>query len=316
MTRKRRRITKTKKKRSKVLKLQTKDRVVLEGFKPMSCSPAVKEGSVSSHSCMTPTILEVIRKSYNETNRENPITTTNPLQIWYELRKRNADCKTEDCWLKNMKDKALQKQIKQFVFAPSQPPEWKSNPREWLSNIDIEQVMKQYMVAYPRFEFIGPTFVDFREKKKANNQCVSQPLCDFSLADCRARNIDCVGIIFNLSKYTDDEGTHWVSMFIDIKHNFIFYLDSGGDTPPKSIDTFAKDIQAQGTDMIYVKNKQQHQFGATECGMYSLFFIITMLTGKVGDEILTTSKDKIDFFKQQRIPDTYVANLRPEYFNP
>jgi hypothetical protein len=149
MTRKRRPRIRTKKKRNKVLKLQTKKPKIIDGFERMSCSPAVKDGSVSEHSCMTPDILEVIRKSYNDANPNNPITVINPLQIWYELRKRNSECKTEDCWLKNMKDKVLQRQIKQYVFAPSQPPEWKNNPREWLSNIDIEQVMKQYMIAYP-----------------------------------------------------------------------------------------------------------------------------------------------------------------------
>ncbi len=286
------------------------------GFKTISCSPAVKGQSVSEHSCLTPDILLTIRDEYNTTNPTNKIDAVNPLQIWNELRLRNSKCKSEDCWLRNVRDQSLRRQIKKYVFAPSQPPDWKENPREWLSNIDIEQVMKQYEVAYPRFKFIGPTFVDFRERKKGNNHCVSQPLCDFSLADYRAKNIDCVGIVFNLSKYDDEEGTHWVSMFIDIKNNFIFYLDSGGDRPPKSIDQFAKDVQAQGTDMMYIKNKQQHQFGASECGMYSLFFIITMLTGKAGDTHLKTNQEKFDFFQQQRIPDRYMLDLRPEYFNP
>jgi hypothetical protein len=285
-------------------------------FEPISCSPAVKGQSVNEHSCLTPDILLRIRDEYNATNATNPIVAANPLQIWNELRLRNSKCKSEDCWLRNVRDKSLRRQIKKYVFAPSQPPDWKDNPREWLSNFDIEQVMKQYEVAHPRFKFIGPTFVDFRERKKANNHCVSQPLCDFSLTDCRAKNIDCVGIVFNLSKYDDDDGSHWVSMFIDIKNNFIFYLDSGGDRPPKSIDQFAKEVQAQGTEMMYIKNKRQHQFGASECGMYSLFFIITMLTGKAGDTSLNTNKDKFDFFQQQRIPDRYMLDLRPEYFNP
>jgi hypothetical protein len=60
----------------------------------------------------------------------------------------------------------------------------------------------------------------------------------------------------------------------------------------------------------------QHQKGNTECGMYSLFFTITMLTGKTDDIKFKNTREKIDFFKKHRIPDKHVEDLRSRYFNP
>ena len=34
-----------------------------------------------------------------------------------------------------------------------------------------------------------------------------------------------IGIVFNLDKH-DQEGSHWVSMFIDLKRDGIYYFDS------------------------------------------------------------------------------------------
>jgi hypothetical protein len=44
------------------------------------------------------------------------------------------------------------------------PDEWDKNPTEWLSNYDINSIMKQYDQFYPEFTFIGSTTMDFDEK--------------------------------------------------------------------------------------------------------------------------------------------------------
>ena len=49
--------------------------------------------------------------------------------------------------------------------------------------------------------------------------------------------------------------------------------------------------------------------------MYSLFMIITMLTNRVDNKIFKNSKEKLDFFIEQRIPDTQVFKKRKIYFN-
>jgi hypothetical protein len=59
----------------------------------------------------------------------------------------------------------------------------------------------------------------------------------------------------------------------------------------------------------------QHQYGNTECGVYSLFFIITMLTGETDLHKFKSVKQKINFFKNKRIPDKYISKFRELYFN-
>ena len=67
-------------------------------------------------------------------------------------------------------------------FAPESPPEWKKNPNEWLSSIDIIDVMKQYEKAYKCFDFIGPSPIDF-DTRKLYGECVWNELCNFNIAD-------------------------------------------------------------------------------------------------------------------------------------
>ena len=46
----------------------------------------------------------------------------------------------------------------------------------WLNSTDIENIMQQYEDAYPNFEFIGPSPIDF-DKVLMNNKCVWDELC-------------------------------------------------------------------------------------------------------------------------------------------
>jgi hypothetical protein len=64
--------------------------------------------------------------------------------------------------------------------------------------------------------------------------------------------------------------------------------------------------------------KLVHQNGNTECGMYSIFFVITMLTGKTpftGEKVMTMN-ERLDLFLKKRIPDEVVFDYRDLYFNP
>jgi hypothetical protein len=49
--------------------------------------------------------------------------------------------------------------------------------------------------------------------------------------------------------------------------------------------------------------------------MYSLFFIITMLTGIVEETTKLSLAKKIKLFKGGKIPDEYIEQYRNVYFN-
>ena len=304
-----------------------------KNFKKLNCSPIIESERVFNSTCYNTIVLFKIRDEYNKNHHVNShITGDDPLYIWNQLKTR-LNCESEDCWLKEIKDETLRNEIDKIVFAPDSPPEWRRNPNEWLSNFDILDVLSQYEKAYPNFHFIGPSPIDFdTQLKNHNNTCVENNLCQFELKREIENKKNKIGIIFNLDKH-NQKGSHWVSLFIDLEHNFIFYFDSTGDKIPKEINVLKTRIMKQAKNLvkpIHLKYKDtngiQHQLENTECGVYSLFFIITMLTGNCKCHDLSghyslknrnnmSLKEKIDLFQKGRIPDKYIEKYRKIYFN-
>ena len=310
---------KRKPRRTRKTRRQIQNARSLDTHMKMNCSPAVDKISVG-HSCYTPKILLMIRDAYNKDHAEpDKITESDPTKLWVALNSRFVQCRKEDCWLNEIKDAQLRRRIDRYIFAPDKPYEWKKNPNEWLSNYDILNVLEQYEQTHLHFEFIGPTPIDF--DKNVNGKCVYNELCTFNLLNQLKRKKTAIGVIFNLSPHTSS-GSHWVSLFIDTKARIIFYFDSAGAKIPDEIAVFVERVQSQVRAMnqrdyaFYENCPKEHQMGNTECGMYSLFFIITMLTGKtrLSKGVLSTRR-KIHLFKHRTIPDKYVEKYRNVYFN-
>ena len=217
-------------------------------------------------------------------------------------------CNNEQCWLKHKCYKHdIDERILNNDFAPETPSSWHKNPNEWLNSLDITNVMQQYENSHSNFDFIGPSPVDFDEHFLWG-ECVWDELCKFNLKKHMDNGKTKIGIIFNLDPHTKD-GSHWVSMFVDIEKKLIVYFDSYGDKPPKRIFKLVKRIEKQGSqegihfDYHYIKNR--HQYGNSECGMFSLYFIIQLLTGK------KTYRD----FLHKKYSDRWMQRHRKIYFN-
>ena len=195
-------------------------------------------------------------------------------------------------------------------FAPESPPEWKKNPNEWLSSIDIMSVMKQYEKAYKCFDFIGPTPIDF-DTRKLYGECVWDELCNLSIEEQIKNGKTKFGIIFNTDPH-NKPGQHWISMFINIKKKKIFFFDSTGDKPASQIIALVERIKEQGINLNPKINFKfdsnegvEHQYGNTECGIYSLYFIVHMLEDKMTEHYLKT----------HILKDEYMNKFRHIYFN-
>lgn len=302
---------------SQTTKMRTKFRN--RKSKKINCSPIVKNRTVDKSTCYTNQILIEIKDAFNNQpeNKNDPtkqINTSNPIDILGQLRIKMANtCDKEKCWL-NLLNSQQQQFVNEMVFSPEKPPEWEKNPNEWLSNIDILNVLKQYEKSNLDFKFIGPTPIDFDSiSSDGHGKCVWEELCHFSLK--KYTNFKKIGIIFNLDKH-DQSGSHWVSLFIDITNSFIFYFDSASNKTPSEIKAFVKKIQKQsleigdGIEYKYYENyPNNHQKSNTECGMYSLYFIITMIDNK------KSTNYKIKLFKEKKIPDKFMKKLRNVYFN-
>lgn len=296
------------------------------------CSPKKKE-KITGFSCYTYDDLNYLKRLWN--SKQSPtsnlyINTNNPKQIYNllykynvleQLNNKNANKKCpitnapESCILnEKYVNPNVINQIKKFAFAPEAPKEWDKNPNEWLSSDDIINVMNQYEKAYPCFKFIGPTPIDFDKKLGGINngsQCVWNDLCRFSLSSLIKQGKNKIGIIFNTDPH-NKPGQHWISLFINIKKGLIYFFDSVGDKAPKEIMILVDRIKKQGLNLIpskkfiYDENHPvSHQKGETECGIYSLFFIIHMLEDKITSYYL----------KHHILKDKYIEKFRKIYFN-
>jgi len=279
-------------------------------LKKINCSPKPKD-KLNEFSCYTNEALINLRDHWNARHPDVKITSNSPKEIHRELSEQLKDiCNNEACWLKQKL--AFGQLESEFAdsFAPESPPEWKKNPNEWLSSTDIIKVMKQYEKAYKCFDFIGPSPIDF-DTRKLYGECVWEELCNFNLEKLIKKGKTKVGIIFNTDPH-NKPGQHWISMFINIKKKTIFFFDSTGDKPTSEIKNLIERIKEQGYNMhpkinFKVDSNEgiEHQYGNTECGIYSLFFIIHMLEDTMTEHYLKT----------HILKDEYMQEFRHVYFN-
>lgn len=232
-----------------------------------------------------------------------------PSVIWKTIKEKlKGKCYKESCWVKQIAGNNVELMES---FAPKSPDSWKNNKNEWLSDSDLSRVMQQYEKIYKCFEFIGPSPIDFDSKNKSKTSCVYNDLCNFSIKTQIMKNKNKIGIIFNLDTH-DQPGSHWVSLFINIKKKWIFYFNSTGEPAEKEIKAFVNRVIEEGAQMnppINFKFSENspfvHQHSDTECGMYSLYFILQMLKD-------TKSPN---YFRTHRITDKQMEKYRKIYFN-
>jgi hypothetical protein len=296
------------------------DKFIGEQMKKEQCSPISDQNEktgkkTNENSCLSDATLFRLRDLWNARHPDVIIKTNDPREIWNQLyHYMKNTCNKESCWLKQNfanNDKYLKKELDES-FAPEYPKEWKKNPNKWLSSVDILNVMKQYEEAYKCFNFIGPSPIDY-DTYMLYGECVWDELCHFNLQNEITAGKTKIGVIFNLDPHYKG-GSHWVSLFINIKKGTIFYFDSAGEKIPEQIEKFVKTVMEQGRSLIGTKKINfvfdqnypvEHQYGNTECGVYSLFFIVHMLEDKI----------TAYYLKNHILKDQYMEKFRKIYFN-
>jgi len=265
--------------------------------------------------------------------------------IYDELKKNLSKYKKtnnkEYCWLK------LSAFKKKFIssdnlFVPEMPTEWCQNITEWreslidapwLSNYDIDNIVEQYEFKYKSFKFLGSTPIDFRQKK--HNTCIlnifnddsgknrwlkntssKSEYCDYNPLGYKNKHI--FGIVFNTDKH-DSGGRHWMSMYINTKTKVILFFDSAvtyAHLHPE-IKLFIENIKKQykNTKFTFKYNNIQHQQSNSECGMYSIYFILTMLDADESKNY--NSLDMFDKFfnsSEKTVSDKLMVLYRTKIF--
>lgn len=298
--------TKYKSKKNRQNKNKTK-KVRING---LNCSPQSKNVK-KNYTCYSDENLHKMRDIWNARHPDQLINTNDSKEIWIKLKNYfNRVCNKESCWIKQMAVGTKMEKDLLEAFAPQSPKEWKKNPNEWLTSVDIVEVMNQYEKSYKCFEFLGPSPIDY-DTHKLFGECVWEELCHFNLSNQIKKGKTKIGIIFNTDPH-NKPGEHWISLFINVKKAQIFFFDSAGNKVPAQIEKFVNTVIEQGKNLpkpIYFKFDQnypvEHQYKNTECGIYSIFFLVHMLEDKITGSYL----------KNHVLKDEYMQKFRKIYFN-
>lgn len=286
---------------------EKKIKKINKNFNKSICSPTKKQ---NDYTCYNSDELNNIKNIWNNKYPNNKINENCKKKIWVSLMDKMKNvCNDEMCWLNQdfINNNLYNKTINSF--APKHPISWNNNPNQWLTNYDLLNVMKQYEEKYKNFYFIGPSPIDFDNKYKYNDNCICNKLCNFNLKSYIDKGIDKIGVIFNTDTH-DKSGSHWISLFINVPEKYIYFFDSGGNKVNYEIYVLVKRIINQSKEIgkelkFYQNSPKVHQKGSSECGMYSLYFIINLLNGNV----------KPSFFNKKTINDNDVETFRKILFN-
>ena len=282
-------------------------------FQSLKCHPKhfTSKNHTMRKSCLEPHVLQLMKNIWNKRYPDNQIASQKNQEIWNELRdKMKSTCSNELCWInKTFRNSKVTNKLRRKLYAPTTPKSWKSNSNEWLSSDEITSVMNQYEETYPEFKFFGPSPIDF-DALEYKEYCVWPEICNINIKKLLAKNKTKLGFIFNTDKHYQP-GSHWIAMFVDLEKKEIFFFDSNGTKQPGQITKLIKKIDNQckkrmNMDMeIDTNHPRVHQRKDGECGMYCLYFIIS----------LVKRTHNTDYFKKKRIADTSMAKLRNIYFN-
>jgi hypothetical protein len=276
-----------------------------------SCNPA----NNNSSSCFDFDALVKIAIGWNKDHNKQKDKITIPKvdnyknknKLWNNIDKKlRGTCTTEWCWIEQEFVRKVGNKELEAMFRPKMPRSWKKNKYEWLSSIDIESVMNQYEEKYSDFKFIGPVPIDF-DYQYEFGKCIVNELCNIKIKNLNKNNISKVGIIFNLDPH-NKPGSHWIAMYMDLNKKVVYFFDSYGSSPPSEVQILIERLQEQaeelGFELKYDYSKIRHQYENSECGVYSIYFIIQLLEGKKTFESM----------QKTRIPDKVVNDKRNYFF--
>ena len=268
---------------------------MLRGDEPSLCSPHRVDDGVS---CFTLDELVDLAEAWNTTESVDKVDPTLPReQLVSSLRDRMGDvCGNEACWLdqsrlvsalRNRTSTAVYDEITRFALKPK----GRKGKHEWLSTPDIENVMRQYERVFPYFRFIS---------------CVASDHYQLHPAEFPAETIATTpisAIVFNLDN-SRQRGSHWVAVVFahdDDDVLTIEYFDSTGNKPNRNIREFLSHPFFH--DAVYVQNTVAHQRQNSECGVYSMYFILQRCYGVTVDE-----------FNERRVTDKEMNDYRAYLF--
>jgi len=275
------------------------------------CAPGNK---YDNNSCFSLESLKLIAKSYNNLHDDKIEITNDKKQLVKKLTNAFSNKCNDDqtCWLDIDVVKKLDNDDINDTFRPEGP----STGYEWLNTTNINDVVSQYEKKYDDFIFLGAVPNDFEDVPIFG-------LSNINLDNYYNKNKTKLGMVINLDNH-NQSGSHWVALYTDFKKNQLYYFDSFGEKPSKKVKKFNNKILKYMYKKKYnkninfsnlLKNKDyvnklkdfdirynhiQHQKKNSECGVYSINFILRLAKGESFDNITNniTTDDEINECRQ------------------
>lgn len=295
------------------------------------CSPDKK---YEFGSCLQVELLVEMAKAYNKEFDDNKIdlggqkgknmSMLNPKRykkyLLREFKNRLKNkCTTQKCWsqqafIRNM-NKHMREELEKYTWRPEGP----DTGTEWLNNQQITEVLEQYEKKYKDFKFLGALPRDFQDHPILNQ---SEKMYDELLSE----GITKFGMVYNTDR-VGGPGEHWNAMFADLAKGQVYFFDSYGVAPNsdvrkhmRMIERFIKnkcgkiaEIERNRKNLskdeikcklpIQKDNNERHQYKGSECGVYSMNFIIRMLDG-----------DSFEKICKSKVSDDDINKFRSMYF--
>lgn len=177
-------------------------------------------------------------------------------------------------------------------------PEGPWNNDTWLNNINIDELLNKWLDFLGGYNF-GVHMNNFDEKNKKLAVADYKQLCG---------KYNFLASVVNTDNY-GQSGQHWVAIYIDCKLKTIEYFDSAAGTVSDEImgwmTKMSKQLKDQniGTYKTIYNNNVRHQKKNTECGVYSIFYIIARSHGVPHE-----------WFENVVIDDDIMLNMRKRIF--
>jgi len=282
------------------------EKVIPKNESDKKCGPTI---SFENGSCIPLNLLVKMALTYNKRYRDNSIQLFDTLEelspdkykiyLLFEFQKRFKNTNHSE-WINNKIFDNMNKEDKELLQTSIFRPEGPQGQFQWLSTIDINKTLAQYENKYPDFVFLGAVPIDF-------NELDYYPFQKMNFNDFKKQGKNKLGVIFNLDEHYKG-GSHWVSLYSDLEKGQVYFSDSYGRKPEKRISNFMDRIknylETCNIDNIDIRhNPTQHQRGNSECGVYSINFLLRLLKGKTFDHLT-----------RKRLTDEKVNKCRLRYF--
>ena len=286
------------------------------------CAPSKK---YIDGSCLSEQSIRKIVKAYNNKNKDRIDISLPKKALLDKLNEKLSDqCSHQVCWLRLEFIKELYDNDINNSFRPEGPPK----KYDWLSTININEVLEQYQEVHSEFLFLGAVPYDFEDLPILG-------LNKLNFKELEENHKTKLGLVINLDEHYKS-GSHWVSLYFDLKKYQIYYFDSVGKQPRKRIKKFITKVvkylykkmynenisinkllknkilknNKQNILNKYLKNIQkidinynsvQHQTEDSECGVYSTNFIIRLLEGETFSDISNNIIKDEDMNKNRKL---------------